>query len=137
MKYFVVKNKNDKQDYLAIQDLNYELQEYGLKLSEEDLKELREIQRLTTRKYKLVDLDEKIIFTISSTIMKSPYVRPDNYLSLIKDFIDAYYACRSRFIANRYDDEVIELMFQCYLQNYGEIDIQLIFNILTELEETQ
>lgn len=136
MKYFIVKNKDINKDFLAIKDLNYELQQYGLELSEKDLQELRTAQRLATRKYKLVDLDDQIIFTIANILMKSPYVRYDNYVLLIKGFIDTYYACRSRFQSQLYDDEVVTIMFQCYLKNYGEINMQLIFNVLQELEKT-
>lgn len=135
MKYFIVNTHEQKQDMIEVKKLNAELQLYGFQMNEEDLAFLRNEQKIALKQNRLVDVDDQIIFTIADVVKKSPYPRYEKYIALVKDFLHAFYACKSRSSCKLYDDEVVAIMFQCYLKNYGEVSIKMIHDTLKKMDK--
>lgn len=129
MKYFLVKEAKKKTS-LQIKETNYELRAYGLFLSEEDILYLKEQQKIAYELSHMIDVSYDIIFTIANTFKASPYIRYDSFKELIKDVLFLYYAYRRKTKYELYDDQVIELMYEAYLQCNGSINKDLLEHII-------
>jgi hypothetical protein len=99
-----------KQSFVEIQKCNEETLEYGLKLSEEDIKDV-----ISTRSEALsgngrIEFGGGIIKKIISVFCDSPYISQYHYAETLNDLIETFYYYKNETIDQVSDDELIEVM---------------------------
>ena len=116
-KSLVVLNKTKE-----LESVNEQLTAFHYKFSHKDLLLLREWQTAACQKYQMFDFSSDIISMIIIKVSSSPYLNQASLLLACKDFIFLFYACRKNETKLMYDEELIEKIYQLYLQNNGVID---------------
>lgn len=104
--------------------VNDDLCTYGYWLSEEDIQQLRKTQKEAYQANGMIDFDVHIIFDLAKCFANSPYLKIDTFLFCIEQVLYLYYALR-KILRNLYDDELVELIYHCYLEQHGVIDSTL------------
>ena len=102
--------------------LNEQLTGYHYAFSKKELSLLKEWQTSACQKYQMFDFSSEIIKLIILKLSMSPYLNQASFLMACKDFIYLFYACRKNEVKLIYDDELVERLYQLYLQNNGVID---------------
>lgn len=133
MKYYVIKDNKSNSHQLV--EVNSEIAADGYFISPEDFQHLLEVQQQAYKRNNLVDMNSNIIFTIANIVKQSRYIHVDQYITLIEDFINLFYDCKSRTTKVIYDDEFVSMIYDCYISRHGVIDLELIQMILKELEK--
>lgn len=128
MKNFMMPFNNisiEKQIYNEILECNKKTSGYGLKLSEDDIKEL-----VNTRKYALIrsgriEFNGEIIDKIIISFCDSPYISQYNYGSTINELVEIFYNYKNETMDEIGDEELIEIM-KFYFDNYCQGSLELL-----------
>lgn len=99
-----------KQSYLEIQMCNEETIEYGLKLSDEDIKAIIKTRSEALNSNGRVEFGGGIIKKIISEFCDSPYISQYNYAESINELIETFYYYKNETLEKISDDELITLM---------------------------
>ncbi|WP_236896441.1 DUF6323 family protein [Clostridium beijerinckii] len=114
-----------KQTFEEILQCNEETVEYGLKLSEENVKEIVEIRSEALSKNGRVEFGGGIIKQIISTFCDSPYISQYNYIETIEELIETFYYYKNETIEEIGDIELINLM-KGYFDNECQGSLELL-----------
>jgi hypothetical protein len=116
-------SKISKQTFAEIQQFNEETLEYGLKLSDEDIKTIIETRSEALSENGRVEFDGGIIKKIISAFCDSPYISRNNYVETIDELIETFYYYKNETMEELSDDELIDLMKK-YFDNecQGEVE---------------
>lgn len=114
----------NKQTFLEIQKCNDETLEYGLKLSEEDIKIILETRKESLIKTGRVEFGGGLIQKIILAFCDSPYISQYNYIETIDDIIETFYYYKNETMDEIGDDDLISLM-KNYFDNecQGSLDL--------------
>lgn len=114
----------NKQTFLEIQKCNDETLEYGLKLSEEDIKIILETRKESLIKTGRVEFGGGLIQKIILAFCDSPYISQYNYIETIDDIIETFYYYKNETMDEIGDDDLISLM-KNYFNNecQGSLDL--------------
>ena len=118
-------NSIQKQIYDEIIECNEKTKEYGLKLSEMDVKEL-----IKTRKYALyrsgrIEFNGEIIDKIIMKFCDSPYISQYNYGDTINELVEIFYNYKNETMDEIGDEELINIMKE-YFDNYCQGSVELL-----------
>lgn len=114
-----------KQAILEIQQINERTLEYGLKLSEKDIKVILETRSEALVSNGRVEFGGGIITKIISSFCDSPYIMQNNYVETIDDLIETFYYYKNETMEEISDDELIEFMKE-YFDNRCQGDLELL-----------
>jgi len=114
-----------KQAILEIQQINERTLEYGLKLSEKDIKVIFETRSEALVSNGRVEFGGGIITKIISSFCDSPYIMQNNYVETIDDLIETFYYYKNETMEEISDDELIEFMKE-YFDNRCQGDLELL-----------
>ena len=114
-------NKNINLDNRVLSEIlecNMETKEFGLKLSEEDAKE---ICKTRTNSLKKTEIITKIILEFKD----SPYIYQDNYVDTINELVDIFYNYKNETLEYLGDGELISIMKK-FFDGYCEGSLELL-----------
>lgn len=114
-----------KQSFLEIQMCNKETIEYGLKLSEEDIKTIIKTRSEALNSNGRVEFGGGIIKKIISEFCDSPYISQYNYAETINELIETFYYYKNETLEKISDDELITLM-KSYFDNECQGSIEFL-----------
>lgn len=114
-----------KQTFIEIQQINEETLEYGLKLSEEDIKVIIETREEALSNSGRVEFGGGIIKKIISCFCYSPYILQSNYVETIDELIEIFYYYKNETMDEISDHELISLMKE-YFNNKCQGDLELL-----------
>ena len=99
-----------KQSVAEIQQCNEDTLEYGLKLSEEDIKDVISTRSEALSSSGRVEFGGGIIKKIISVFCDSPYISQFHYAETLNDLIETFYYYKNETIDKISDNELIEAM---------------------------
>ncbi|MNP19866.1 hypothetical protein D3C76_1124160 [compost metagenome] len=108
-----------KQTFMEIKAFNEETIEYGLKLSDEDIKTILRTRSESLRNNGRVEFGGAIIKNIIEVFCDSPYISQYNYLETLDELIEIFYYYKNETLDFVGDDELIEIM-----KNYFDNECQ-------------
>lgn len=108
-----------------IEQINEETFEYGLKLSEQDVKAIVETRNQSLSSTGRVEFGGGIITKVISTFCDSPYILQSNYVEIINELIENFYYFKNETLEEISDDELIEFMKE-YFDNKCQGDLDLL-----------
>jgi hypothetical protein len=113
-----------KQIYAEIQLCNENTLEYGLKLSDGDIKAIIKTRSEALSSNGRVEFGGGIIKKIIFVFRDSPYISQYNYVETINDLVETFYYYKNETMEKISDDELIDLMKR-YFDNecQGSIEI--------------
>lgn len=120
-------NKNINLDNRVLSEIlecNMETKEFGLKLSEEDAKEIFKTRTNSLKKTGRIEFNGEIITKIILEFKDSPYIYQDNYADTINELVDIFYNYKNETLEYLGDDELISIMkkfFDGYCQGSLEL----------------
>lgn len=115
----------NKQTFIEIQQFNEETLEYGLKLSDEDIKIIIRTRSEALRNNGRVEFGGVIIKKIISAFCDSPYISQYNYLETLDELIEVFYYYKNETMDEISDDELIDLMKR-YFDNECQGSLELL-----------
>ncbi|MEQ8153305.1 MAG: DUF6323 family protein [Clostridiaceae bacterium] len=115
----------NKQTFIEIQQCNEETLEYGLKLSDEDIKIILRTRSEVLRNNGRVEFGGAIIKKIIYSFSDSPYISQYNYLETLDELIEIFYYYKNETMDEISDDELIELM-KAYFDNECQGSLELL-----------
>lgn len=115
----------NKQTFIEIQQCNEETLEYGLKLSDEDIKIILRTRSEVLRNNGRVEFGGAIIKKIIYSFSDSPYISQYNYLETLDELIEIFYYYKNETMDEISDDELIELM-KGYFDNECQGSLELL-----------
>lgn len=125
---------NSKKEVLQLKNAtNQILLKRGLQLDAEDLTTLLETQKRACAKYDMMEFDTHPIHQLASLFMYSPYITQDRFCSVICDALYTYYAIQQKNTNSCYDDEVVDALYQTYLQHKGVFTSTMLLQVLHKL----
>ncbi|EJP6472989.1 hypothetical protein NHI66_002306 [Clostridium botulinum] len=117
-------NSLKKQVFNDIIQCNEVTREYGLKLSEKDVKEIIDTRNIALQKSGRIEFNGQIINKIIVAFCDSPYISQYNYGETINELVEIFYNYKNETLDYINDDELIEIMkekFDNYCQGSLEI----------------
>ncbi|NFE19077.1 hypothetical protein FDF42_00240 [Clostridium botulinum] len=117
-------NSLEKQVFNDIIQCNEVTREYGLKLSEKDVKEIIDTRNIALQKSGRIEFNGQIINKIITAFCDSPYISQYNYGETINELVEIFYNYKNETLDYISDDELIEIMkekFDNYCQGSLEI----------------
>ncbi|GFP76581.1 DUF6323 family protein [Clostridium fungisolvens] len=125
------------QTLSEIQQINEETLEYGLKLSENDIKAILETRNTALSSNGRVEFGGGLIKKIITAFCDSPFIHKHNYVETITDLVDAFYYFKNETLEEISDDDLIEFMKECFNEKcQGDLDLlryrylyQLVHNV--------
>lgn len=117
-------NSLEKQVFNDIIQCNEVTREYGLKLSEKDVKEIIDTRNIALQKSGRIEFNGQIINKIITSFCDSPYISQYNYGETINELVEIFYNYKNETLDYISDDELIEIMkekFDNYCQGSLEI----------------
>jgi hypothetical protein len=99
-----------KQSFMEIQQCNEDTLEYGLKLSEEDIKDIINTRSEALSSSGRVEFGGGIIKKIISIFCDSPYISQYHYAETLNDLVEIFYYYKNETEEKISDDELIEVM---------------------------
>ncbi|GKU24150.1 DUF6323 family protein [Clostridium folliculivorans] len=126
-----------KQTLSEIQQINEETLEYGLKLSENDIKAILETRNNALSSNGRVEFGGGLVKKIITAFCDSPFIHQQNYVESITDLVDAFYYFKNETLEEISDDDLIEFMKECFNDKcQGDLDLlryrylyQLVHNV--------
>lgn len=121
-------NKNinlDNRILSEILECNMETKEFGLKLSEEDAKEIFKTRTNSLKKTGRIEFNGEIITKIILEFKDSPYIYQDNYADTISELVDIFYNYKNETLEYLGDDELISIMKE-FFDGYCEGALELL-----------
>lgn len=117
-------NLLDTRVFNEITQCNEVTREYGLKLSEKDVKEIINTRNIALQKSGRIEFNGQIINKIITSFCDSPYISQYNYSETINELVEIFYNYKNETLDYISDDELIEIMkenFDNYCQGSLEI----------------
>ncbi|APH14843.1 hypothetical protein NPD5_1389 [Clostridium sporogenes] len=117
-------NLLEKRVFNDIIQCNEATREYGLKLSEKDVKEIIDTRNIALQKSLRIEFNGQIINKIITAFCDSPYISQYNYSDTINELVEIFYNYKNETLDYISDDELIEIMkekFDNYCQGSLEI----------------
>lgn len=113
-----------KEVFNDIIQCNEVTREYGLKLSDKDVKEIIDTRNIALQKSGRIEFNGQIINKIITAFCDSPYISQYNYSETINELVEIFYNYKNETLDYISDDELIEIMkenFDNYCQGSLEI----------------
>lgn len=113
MKNFLTPLNNisiDKKVENEILSCNEKTYEYGLKLTEEDVKEIINTRTTALNKSGRIEFNGEIITKIILNFCDSPYISQYNYSDSINELVEIFYEYKNETLDVITDDELISIM---------------------------
>ncbi|OCN05310.1 hypothetical protein A4S06_09395 [Erysipelotrichaceae bacterium MTC7] len=123
----------NQQQLAQLEATNQEIALAGHQLRAKDIRYLCKRQKQSCHQFSLVDINHQIVYTIATTLASSPYIRQDDFVERIADFMHAYYATRQYIKATLYDEQLVALLYQHYLANFGEIHSEMVYACIQQV----
>lgn len=114
-----------KQVFNEILQCNEFTSEYGLKLSEEGVKEIINTRNIALQKSGRIEFNGQIINKIITAFCDSPYISQYNYSDTINELVEIFYNYKNETLDYISDDELIEIM-QNKFNNYCQGSLELL-----------
>jgi uncharacterized protein YbcC (UPF0753/DUF2309 family) len=114
-----------KQTLTEIEQINEETLQYGLKLSEKDIKTIIETRNVALKSYGRAEFGVGIITKLISAFSDSPYIFQSNYVEMIDDLIETFYYFKNETMDEFSDDDLIKFMKE-YFDNKCQGDLDLL-----------
>lgn len=114
-----------KQVFNEIFQCNEFTSEYGLKLSEEDVKEIVKTRNMALEKSGRIEFNGQIINKIITNFCDSPYISQYNYSDTINELVEIFYNYKNETLDYISDDELIEIMKENF-DNYCQGSLELL-----------
>lgn len=121
-----------KQAFAEIEQINKETLQYGLKLSEKDIKTIIETRNVALKSNGRVEFGGGIITKIISTFCDSPYIYQSNYVEIIDDLIEVFYYFKNETLEELSDDELMDFM-KDYFDNKCQGDLDVLYKYLDKV----
>jgi len=118
-------NLLERQVFNDISKCNELTSEYGLILSEEDVKEIIVTRNVALEKSGRIEFNGQIINKIIITFCDSPYISQNNYSDTINELVEIFYNYKNETLDYISDDELIEIMKE-YFDNYCQGSLELL-----------
>lgn len=118
-------NSLEKQVYNEIFKCNEVTTEYGLTLSEEDIKEIINTRNVALEKSGRIEFNGQIINKIIVSFCDSPYISQYNYSDTINELVEIFYNYKNETLDYISDDELIEIM-KAHFNNYCQGSLELL-----------
>lgn len=128
MKNFIDLFKNnllEKQFFNAVLKCNEFTSEYGLKLKEEDVKEIIKTRNMSLKNSARIEFNGQIITKIIIAFCDSPYISQYNYSDTINELVEIFYNYKNETLDYISDDELIDIMKE-YFNNYCQGSLELL-----------
>lgn len=127
----MLKVKN--QMYLAKEEVNAQLACKGIVLTQIQWQKLLMIQKEYCKKWGLIETQPWKVKAIILPFTDSPYMLLDNYFTILKNAIIAYYFVRGKYDWHIDDETIIQCVYDEYLKHFGEQDLNLIASVMKQL----
>ncbi len=114
-----------KRVFTEIQEINEKTLEFGLRLSERDIKVVISNRTEALKRTGRVEFGAGVLTKIISSFCDSPYILQDNYVELINDLVETFYYYKSETMEEIGDDELIDFMKE-YFDNKCQGDLELL-----------
>ncbi|AJA49088.1 hypothetical protein CPAST_c30220 [Clostridium pasteurianum DSM 525 = ATCC 6013] len=118
-------NLLNKQVFNEILQCNEITSEYGLKLSEEDVREIINTRNISLQKSGRIEFNGQIINKIITAFCDSPYISQYNYSDTINELVEIFYNYKNETLDYISDDELIEIMQEKF-NNYCQGSLELL-----------
>jgi hypothetical protein len=118
-------NLLEKQVFNDIFQCNELTSEYGLKLSEEDVKEIINTRNVALQKSGRIEFNGQIINKIITAFCDSSYISQYNYSDTINELVEIFYNYKNETLDYISDDELIEIMKENF-DNYCQGSLELL-----------
>ena len=99
--------------------------EYGLKLNENDVKEIIKTRNIALEKSGRIEFNGQIINKIIEEFCDSPYISQYNYGETINELVEIFYNYKNETLDYIGDDELIEIMKE-FFNNYCQGSLELL-----------
>jgi len=115
------------QALIEIQQINEKTLEYGLKLSEKDIKVIIKARDEALCSSGRAEFGGGIITKIIESFYNSPYILQSNYIEIIDELIETFYYYKNETMEEISDDELIDFMKE-YFDDKCQGDMDLLRN---------
>lgn len=100
----------DKEVFNEIIKCNYFTKEYGLKLTEKNIKEIMATRKESLNKFGRIEFNGEIVTKIIKRFCDSPYISQYNYSDSINELVEIFYNYKNETLDYIGDDELIDIM---------------------------
>lgn len=118
-------NSLEKQVFDEIIECNEVTRDYGLKLNEEDVKEIIKTRNIALEKSGRIEFNGQIINKLIIAFRDSPYISQHNYSETINELVEIFYNYKNETLDFIGDEELIEIM-KDYFDNYCQGSLELL-----------
>lgn len=108
--YLEIINKNKQIEIANIKECNLFTQEYGLVLSDTQIKSLIEKRKEALKNTGRVELRGGILDKLIKAFCDSPYIDQENYASTLYELVDIFYEYKNESMDLVTDEELIKFM---------------------------
>ncbi len=115
----------DKQVFNDMLKCNELTHKYGLRLDEDDIKEIINTRNLALEKSGRIEFNGQVINKIVMAFCDSPYISQYNYSDTINELVGIFYNYKNETLDYIGDDELIEIMKE-YFDNYCQGSLELL-----------
>lgn len=99
--------------------------EYGLKLNENDIKEIVKTRNIALERSGRIEFNGQIINKIIESFCDSPYISQYNYSETINELVEIFYNYKNETLDYIGDDELIEIMKE-FFDDYCQGSLELL-----------
>lgn len=99
--------------------------EYGLKLNENDIKEIVKTRNIALERSRRIEFNGQIINKIIESFCDSPYISQYNYSETINELVEIFYNYKNETLDYIGDDELIEIMKE-FFDDYCQGSLELL-----------
>lgn len=99
--------------------------EYGLKLNENDIKEIVKTRNIALERSGRIEFNGQIINKIIESFCDSPYISQYNYSETINELVEIFYNYKNETLDYIADDELIEIMKE-FFDDYCQGSLELL-----------
>lgn len=118
-------NSLEKQVFDEIIECNEVTRDYGLKLKEEDVKEIIKTRNIALEKSGRIEFNGQIINKLIIAFRDSPYISQYNYSETINELVEIFYNYKNETLDFIGDEELIEIMKENF-DNYCQGSLELL-----------
>lgn len=118
-------NYLDNKILEEILECNEITEEYGLKLSKEDVKEIADTRSRVLKKCGRIEFNGEIVTKIIKSFADSSYIYQNNYSDTINELIEIFYNYKNETLDYLSDDELIDIM-KSFFDGYCEGSLELL-----------
>ncbi|MBE6049341.1 MAG: hypothetical protein E7214_01425 [Clostridium sp.] len=115
----------EKKIYDEIYLLNEETIDYGLKLKDEEVKEILKTRKEALKTTGRIEFNGEIVTKIIKKFCDSPYISQYNYGESINSLVEIFYTYKNETLNYIGDDELIEIMKE-HFDGYCEGSLELL-----------